>query len=246
MPELKDRADFISRAASMTAAKPRGDHGITQDRIVLNDYGLTQLIRRTTNKKTGATSVTGRFTIEIESEPIAHEFSPIRLGKQVTDEMVYAIKQRFKGVTALVSQKTRKFRYSAVNNQDMAWVQRRYSGGRMGTIAPTSVSDNRMFNDSGRLRDGIVVGENPKNGTYTINVPANRLDPTTFKEHSQYLAMVKRLQELVPELGDPAVLASNPLVTAAIQQSVLDMIHVLTARNKALKMRLIRDVMRLF
>lgn len=223
---------------------------ITQDVIVIN-RGLEER-RRTTGSGTKS-----RYTLSIESEPIIHNFSEIRLGAAPAEAIKLAIQQQIKSITEVAAPATILRRQRAARNlaggqaeeyKAMAKTAfgkkeiaagrghllgsngqndlKRYSGGRIGFMPPSG--SVRLFNDSGRLADGLYVMQNVKEKNWTINVPANRLDPTTFGDMAAFVRMVDRLRELVPALTKPQ---DVPAVRVAIQQSVGVMIQ--KARDQA-------------
>lgn len=206
---------------------------ITQDVIALNDY--TQERRRTTSKGTKS-----RYTITVDAQPILHDFSETSLGAGPAQAIQAAIIRQIKAISevakpATIARRSRAKRLleSGVIEDNKAsgntwtakkWIAEgfkgkigeghatiaRYSGGRTGAKFPTG--SVRLFNDSGRLAEGILVQQNTVEKNWTINVTANRLDPSTFGSQSAFLAMVARLRALVPVLANP--LTDRDVVTA--------------------------------
>lgn len=216
---------------------------ITQETVVLNEYGLNQRTR-TTSKGTKA-----RYTIQIQSEPLIHNFAARELGKEPANAIKNEIVRQIKGISEVAKPATlakRKYArkvllglandYGKDGDTDIAAsdqrIIKRYSGGRTGTMLPdTSV---RLFNDSGRLAN-LEVSSNradPSDSVWEINVPANRLDPTTFGDMEKFKAMVLRLQQLVPALGtNTKSLLESPEVSKAITDSIGLVLIDLVERN---------------
>jgi hypothetical protein len=191
---------------------------ISQETIVLNDFGFTEK-RRTTSKGTKS-----RFTVSIKADPIVHVFDAKALGRGPAEAIAAVITSKIKKIGEFATPATVAFRARAVIAlaRGDVWAQRRYSGGRTGPKPPNQTK--RLFNDSGRLAEGIAAG--PTSGNeWVINVPSNRFDPSTFKGGVAALtAMVNRLQSLVPELRAPEELAKSPEVHDAIRDSIYDVI----------------------
>lgn len=118
-----------------------------------------------------------------------------------------------------------------------AGVMKRYAGGRTGAKAPNQ--SDKLFNDSGRLRESVVVMQNRTDNTFTVNVAANRLNPAQFG--NGFDAMVSKLIELVPIL-DPKRAREDVTIENAIRQSVKEMMakaeSVAAAKAIRLKMQL--------
>lgn len=222
---------------------------ITQETIVLNDYGLTER-RRTTSKGTKS-----RYTIQIRSEPLIHNFSALELGRGPAEAMKDVIVKQIKGVTAEASDATIAKRKNAarilagatmtttkkgkqkISSDTGASVIKRYSGGRTGLLPPNPAS-TALFNDSGRLSQITIMPNRAysDDAVWEVNVPANRLDPTTFGDMAQYKAMVARLQQLVPALGsDTASLMEDDKVDQALRESIEFCLGQALTKNKALR-----------
>lgn len=196
--------------------------GITQDTVVINDLNGLRLEQRTRTTSSG-TAV--RYSIGITSEPILHDLDPIKLGDGPAQAIVAVIRQQIRDIGEFASLATRARREKAEEAfaAGKAWAQKRYSGGRTGATAPNKTE--RLFNDSGRLADGLFARENKVEKTWTINVPANRLDPTTFVGGAAALSgMFLRLRQHVPALANPRTLIDSPLVIAALNRSIKGLI----------------------
>lgn len=167
---------------------------ITQDVIVINE-GFQE------RRRTTSTGTKSRYTITVTAEPIIHNFSEEKLGEGPAEAIKAAIVKQIKGITEVANLSTIKRRQSAARSIQAGKTDARYSGGRIGAMPPSG--SVRLFNDSGRLADGIFVRQNPQEKNWTINVPANRLDPSTFKSFASFTSMVNRLRELVPALVNP-------------------------------------------
>jgi hypothetical protein len=179
---------------------------IKQERFKIHDFaGLAaEELRRTTSKETKS-----RVSLTYKSDPRFANLDPGEIlggpaaaAKKVIQEQICAIAVRASEATIL----KRKYARNALTRGD-AKAKKRYDGGRSGKTYTPGGSDHgggdMLFNDSGRLADGIFVRAQ-KDGSLTINVPANRFDPDTFE--GAYLSgggldrMMQRLRELVPAL----------------------------------------------
>ncbi len=167
---------------------------------VLNDFSGVRVEERT--RKSGKTHV----TMTITSEPIVVNLDPIALGRGPAEAIAKVARDQIRGIGDTASTSTLLARKYAANafSAGAAWAVRRYSGGRTGATPPAQ--SDKAYNDSGRLAGGIVAMANPKESSWTINAPANRLDPSTFKGGPQgaaFQSMVRGLVERVPVLREP-------------------------------------------
>lgn len=190
---------------------------ITQTSIVINE-GLTE------RQRTTSAGTKSRYTITVQSEPILHEFSEEQLGKGPAEAIAEAIRTGIKNIVEVATPATlaARERGKRALERSAAWAKRRYSGGRTGQKAPSG--SVRLFNDSGRLADGVVAQQNTQEKNWTINVTANRLDPSTFKSREEFVGMVDRLRALVPALRDP-------LSVPAVKEAIADGIRGLLIRE---------------
>jgi hypothetical protein len=191
---------------------------VTQDVIAIN-VGFSER-RRTTGSGTKS-----RYTFEIDAEPILHNLSQEKLGDGPAHAIARAITAQIKNITEVASLPTRQKRERAKRALAAGadWAVKRYSGGRTGTKPPSG--SVRFGNDSGRLAEGIFVRQNPEEKNWTVNVPANRLDPSTFGSYPAFLAWVARLRAHVPVLA-------NPLGVAEVKEAIRDSVDVLIQVEK--------------
>lgn len=183
--------------------------------VVLNDFGGTTVEER--ERKSGKKHV----TVTIKSEPIAVHLDPLALGQPVADAIASAMRDQIRGISERASDGTilrRKYAAAAFAKGE-TWAKQRYSGGRTGPKAPAKT--DRLFNDSGRLADGITANQNRKEKAWTINAPVNRLDPSTFPSPEAFASMMNRLAELVPMMKNPL---AEPKVVEAIERTWNNMI----------------------
>lgn len=202
-----------------------------QDTVVLNDLGLSSLSRRTRTGAGGKTSV--RYSIEFQAQPILHDYSLTALGQSPAMAIRDLLEKKIKAIAQKPSPSTTLTRKAAAKAlaAGASWAVRRYAGGRTGRKEPGQY--DALFADSGRLAEGLEVRENRKDGNYTINVPANRLDPSTFiGGETAIVAMWQRLVTLVPEFrGGKNVLTQE--VIAAIAEAVTESIVTQTDRARS-------------
>jgi hypothetical protein len=201
---------------------------ITQDVVVLNDFGGGQFERRT---RTTSSGTKDRYTCTIKAEPILHDFNGLRLGKAPAEAIRDLLRRQIKAIGEFAALPTRAKRERAVGalSRGADWAKRRYSGGRTGTTQPNT--SGRMFNDSGRLADGLEVRENREEERWTINVPANRLTPIvdgvrTFTE-AAFTQMINDLYRLAPAFRGGDEVLRDEGVRMAIAQASADAIMVI-------------------
>lgn len=206
-----------------------------EQRVIVINEGFTE--RERTNLSTGA--VKSRVTMTIDSQPILHDLNEEKLGEGPARAIAAAIRAGIKNITELAKGATLEKRKRAKEElaRGVRSALQRYSGGRTGTKEPSG--SVRLFNDSGRLADGLEVRQNTAEGNWTINVPANRLDPSTFKNRGDFVAMLTRLRELVPALRDPT---SIPEVKRAIERGIRDLLIRELDRADELRTRIARQV----
>lgn len=190
---------------------------VTQRTIVLNDFGLAR------RERTSSSGTAIRYTVSIEAAPLVHVFDAKALGQGPAQEIAEHLRRRIETIQVAAAPATllrRKYAESALD-RGAGWASNRYSGGRTGTKrAGEAKPDGRLFNDSGRFAAGLIAQPTRENN-WVINVPANRLDPSTFRDGEAGLVrMVDRLRELVPEFGNANELAKIGSVRAAIGDSV--------------------------
>lgn len=245
--------------------KPAGLSGYSQRVVTINDFGLQE---RTRTSKTGKESV--RFTVGISGSPLPHNLDPAMLGRKPAEAMADWLRNRVKTIQASVAPTTERRRKEAelAFSRGFPEAVKRYAGGRMGAMAPNTQTGDRLFNDSGRFAAGISA-MNPKAGAgalggvgpsnrvgspaeWVINVPANRLDPTTLTgpEGRSGLAALQqiyaKLVELVPEFGDANMLVNVPSVRRAIEESAKQIIRQdgnLRGQLQAERLRTLRTIL---
>lgn len=205
---------------------------ITQDVVVLNDMGTSSLSSRTRTTSSGDASV--RYSIEMRADPILHDFNQEKLGQGPAVAIRDLLSRKMKEIGVKASDATNLRRANAVPGLAAgvpAYVAR-YSGGKIGTKPPAQ--SDRLFNDSGRFADGMAVRFNPTDNNFTINVPANRLDPRTFGGGEAALVrMWERLVALVPEFKGGADVLKHPEIREAIGEAVADSIVTRTDRARS-------------
>jgi hypothetical protein len=208
---------------------------MAEDVMVLNDYGLTSRTRTTKSGKTRT-----RYTVTIKSEPLLVNTNPRALSKGPATAMAELLKQRIKDITAQAAPATIAARQRAAKAvaAGASWATRRYSGGRLGVKAPGQ--SDRLFNDSGRFADSIAVGATGSG--WTINVAANRLDPSTLDGGQAGLVKVmERLRQYVPEWGDARMMATSIPVQRAIREAVGASLQKATAETARLRLALFKQ-----
>lgn len=205
--------------------------------VVINDLSTVAATERI--RTTGAGTKT-RFTVDIKSEPVGVVVDPKLLGAPVAAAIAKRVADGIRGITVTASESTLLFRKYAADAlaKGKGWARRRYSGGRTAAASPDQ--SDRLFNDSGRLANGVVARAQD-DGSYTINVTANRLDPSTFGLAS-FLGMIARLFELVDVLRDPSLLSRDPGVEQAIELATEKAVVVMKDASDAAKLELLGEL----
>jgi hypothetical protein len=203
--------------------------GISQNVIILGG-GLER------RDRTSASGVTkSRYSITVESTPLVHNFDELPLGQGPAQAMADVLKTKMRNITAFAKPATIARRKAAQKElaRGVPSAVRRYSGGRTG-VTPPSTGASTLFKDSGRFINGIVVMRNKVEKGFTINIPANRLDPTTFNGgEAAMAAMYARLVALVPEFADARLLMESPEVEKAILDGIKGLIGASQGRLEA-------------
>jgi hypothetical protein len=169
---------------------------------------LNQPLQSRTNK-----SGKQRYTINVRSEPLIHNLDPLSLGHAPAEAIADALRRKVLAIAEPAAANTLRSRATALAafTRGAPWTQKRYGGGRMGSMPPHR--SDAAFNDSGRFAGGIVARHNPKEHAWTINVPANRLDDDTS---GGAVRIWRQLVRLVPEFGDPALLLNDAKVAGSL------------------------------
>lgn len=212
------------------AARTLTRMAVSQDVVILNDFGGSTFDRRT---RTTSRGTKDRYTITIKAEPILHNFNGLRLGEGPAHAIRDLIRRQIKNIGTFAKPATIAKREAAVRalSRGAQWAKRRYAGGRTGEKAPNT--SGRLFNDSGRLADGLEVRENTTEQSWTINVPVNRLNPEP-DGHRTFTATAfeRMLQELVrhvPALRGGEEILKDETVRQAIASATADAITVMKA-----------------
>jgi hypothetical protein len=186
----------------------------SQKSTVLFDF---QSLAVTERKRTSSRGENTRVTLDFRSQPIIAHHDPV-IFRPVAEAMANVLRKQIQEVQADADPNTKIFRIRAAKalKEGKPWAVRRYAGGKTGAKEPGSVSGDRLFNDSGRFAEGIVISAT-SDGNYTVNVTKNRLDPSTFRP-GQFEAFIQQLRAHVPGVKDPASMASEPEVHDAYEE----------------------------
>lgn len=207
---------------------------MADDVMVINDYGLTRRDRLT---KSGSTR--SRYTVTIKSEPLVADIDPRRLTKAPAEAIAKHFRESIERISAPAAPATIAARKRAAKAfaDGKSWATRRYSGGRIGAMAPNQ--SDRLFNDSGRFAKSIAVGA-IRDG-WVVNVAANRLDSKTASE-AAIARMFELLKQHVPGWGDPAELGNVLSVRKAVNDSRARLIQKAKDEHIDAQIRRIRAV----
>lgn len=179
--------------------------------------------------KTGKT----RVTIKVRSEPVVVNTDPKSLGAPIAQAIVNHFREKIKGITATAALNTLRARSTEARAYAAGkpWAVKRFNGGRTGATPPKD--STTALNHSGRLANSIT-GNASSDGAWRINVAANRLDATT----GAIDRILRRLNELVPEIQNPALLLQNDILKRAIDKSLESAIQKARARTSELKVQM--------
>ena len=207
---------------------------MADDVMVINDYGLA---RRTSTLKSGATR--SRYTVHIASEPLVADIDPRRLTKAPAEAIAKHFRDSIENISAQAAPATiaARKRSAKAFAEGKSWATRRYSGGRIGAMAPNQ--SDRLFNESGRFAKSIAVGA-VKDG-WVINVAANRLDSKTATE-TAIVRMFDLLKQHVPGWGNPDELDNVLSVRKAMNDATANLIQKAKDKYVDLQIRRIRAV----
>jgi hypothetical protein len=219
--------------------------------IVLNapstDNDGTFLVERRGTMASG-TRRKPRYAIEIRSQPLLYDLDEMQLGQGPAEAIRNLISDQIRLISQPVKRSTLRFRAKAKEAfaRGESWAKKRYSGGRIGSMAPGAGS--HMFGDSGRLAAGVFVRQNKTDRSYTVNLPVNRFNPE-ISGVATVLKWFADLQRLVPAL-DPNWLAQSKVVSDAIDKAVSDAIQTAESqlaikiqRAKMMRLKLLKQAL---
>lgn len=215
---------------------------ISNQTETLNDFGLQ---RRTRTTSRGAKP---RYSVVIKSKPSIHLYNPKAMGEGPAIAIAEHYKKRIQGITAQAADSTqlaRKYAADALTAGKSGAIKR-YAGGLLGAMPPNQ-GNGALFNDSGRFAKSIVARPT-RDDEWVINLAANRLDPSTFRDgEAGVMRMLEQLRKYIPEWGDSDAIVNVPEVKQEIALAA-DMILVnrlgaAYTRNKKLRAELRRGAL---
>lgn len=178
-----------------------------------------------------------RVSIEIQAEPLIHgAMDNVAQAQLLASAAAEVMRKKVTGITELVAVSTQLTRKSqeAAYDRGERWTQPRFGGGRLGNRAPKT-GERRYFNHSGRFAESIVGTPNKTEGTATVNVAANRLDPRTSHNAGEFAHITNALIRLVPEMADPQMLVLNTEIKEAFDTVGRSIVIAAMERNKQLR-----------
>lgn len=197
----------------------------------LDDQGNldTFLAKRTGTLPSGAQRKP-RYTVEVRSQPLLLNFDDEMIAGSYAQDYQRVIQDQIRLIAETAKPATLAKRAAAAGQlaAGLPGATKRYSGGRMGAMPPNQ--SDKLFNDSGRLREGIHVRQNSTDKTFTINLPANR-------DLGQSPTMFQRLLDLVAAL-DPRKAVQLPAMEAAWKRIQGDMVAKAENASAAKALRL--------
>lgn len=181
------------------------------DILILNNLGNLKQRKSSTGRV--------RYTVEVKSEPLVHNLDPKTLGSTVASAIAEELRRQVKAITQQASKSTLDARQRAAKafGAGASWAAKAYGGGKIGAMPPNQSS--RAWNDSGRFAAGIVA--QAKDDSWTINIPANRLNPTLLRDGELGVArMWRSLVALVPAFENTALLFQTDGVKKGVDTSI--------------------------
>ena len=206
--------------------------------VVTSDYrGLTSGAikgRQGRERKDGSRGQ-ARMSIEIRPEMLVHVLDDVAQAQILASAGAEYLRNKVTGITATVPPRTlesRKYQEAAYKRGE-AWAVPRF--GFRGQMGPMHFDQGgRYFNHSGTFAQSIIATANRTEGTATVNVAKNRLDPTTSGA-GEFRHITDALQRLIPELADPQMLASTPEIKAALEEAGDRILFNAAKRNRQLQ-----------
>lgn len=202
---------------------------ITQDVVVLNNPSdWSSLARR---ERTTSTGTHVRYSVNVTCTPVVTDFGVLKKMEATSAAIVSVLRKGIEGITAMASASTQHKRAMMSN----AATNARYTGGKMGYMPPDGVSpQGRLFNDSGRLAQGLFARRNAEEDGFTVNVPAARLNPETAGGgEATVVRWWSQLVALVPAFKGGDALFGVKEVHDAVLADVDSAIYVATEAGKA-------------
>lgn len=197
-----------------------GSSGYTQDVVVLNDFSGVTYEQRTRTSPSGKTSV--RYSLSVEAEPLLNNLDGVYLGTEPAAAIRDLLEMQTRDIGEFAKKATIDKRKAALNayHKGKSWAIARYSGGRTGPMYPMAADTKRIGLDSGRLAAGWYVMQNAVEQSFSINVPANRFEPSTWGGSIASLNLwVSRFVSLIPALREPKSILENDKFIRAVGRS---------------------------
>lgn len=193
----------------------------------------------------------GKRRIRIEITPKEGpylDFSERAILAPIAAAVLDELRKSIAGVPAVVKPETigRRKRYASQLRGGKVAALRRYAGpGGRGLAMPGSQGDHAL-GDSGRMLSSIVAGiSGTKPVRVTINVAANRLDPSTFNE-AEWARYMAQLRRWVPALMPGAVFRTQSVqnAIAGVMGDRLAHVQAEIARKRAEMGRMVLSLVR--
>jgi len=180
---------------------------MAKDRFVLNEYGKGSVRTRTSKKG----KVSGRSVITWDAKAVKVGFDSAEIGKETAEAIALFMMQKIQEYPAPTSPSTFRRRLSSTADGTPR-DKKRYSGGKIGAKEPAQKATK--WNDSGRLAAGIRVRK-VKDGSWVLNVPANRLSPQLGTAH-----LLKELMSDIPSMTNLSAMRNHLPIRAAMKREI--------------------------
>lgn len=169
------------------------------DVVLLGDWA--GLLAKERTRASGAK----RVTWEVSGEPLLFNLDEHTLGAPIAEALAEAFREQLNSSTEQAKPLTQTARQRAATAfaDGKRWAQKKYSGGRIGPMAPNQ--STKRGTDSGRLARSIAARWVPSIQNFVVNVAANRLT-ADFRASAQgqaFMAWLGRL--LAPALQSETV-----------------------------------------
>jgi len=150
-----------------------------------------------------------KVKIEVHADDCIADLNDRKLNQTWGDFILDVAKLQFVRHRRTVSQETVDRRRRAADDGESGWYKKRYMGGRIGHVPPLAAADRTALGvykwgmDSGRLINGMVSRTRRRStgGTAAVfQVPANRLEPRSFGDMTEFRRFMRDLKDAMPIL----------------------------------------------
>ena len=126
-----------------------------------SDGNLDTFFTRRTGTTSAGNARKPRYTVEVRSQPLLIDLDEYMLGAKPAEAIRGIVADQIRHISEVASAATLAQRAKAATqfSAGLPSALKRYSGGRIGPMAPNQ--SDKLFNDSGRMAEGVFVRQNP-------------------------------------------------------------------------------------